>query len=235
MGNALEGRRALVTGAASGIGLATVEALRSAGAAVVGLDVAKRPGDASFVRADVASEGEVAIAVAEARRLLGGFDILVNSAGISTKARLAEFDLADYHRIFSINVLGTILVTRAVLPDLGEGARIINVASELARLGRAGAALYTASKGAIVSLTRSWARELAPKILVNAIAPGPTDTPLLNFANRPPAQQAEELANPLGRIGRPEEIAAAIVFLAGPGATFVTGQCLGVDGGATMR
>jgi len=116
-----------------------------------------------------------------------------------------------------------------------EGGRIINLASELAYLGRAGASGYCATKGAILSMTRSWARELGPRILVNAVAPGPIDTPLLHFHELPPEIQALEITNPLGRIGRPEEVAAAILFLAGPGASFMTGQCIGVDGGAAMR
>ena len=117
---------------------------------------------------------------------------------------------------------------------MGAGGRIVNVASELAYLGRQNASVYVATKAALLGLTRSWARELAPDILVNAVAPGPTDTPLLGFDAMTPAEQALELAHPLGRLARPEEIAAAIVYLAGPGATFVTGHCLGVNGGAAM-
>jgi 3-oxoacyl-[acyl-carrier protein] reductase len=125
-------------------------------------------------------------------------------------------------------------VTRQALPHVGDGGRIINLASELAYLGRANASVYCATKAAMLGLTRSWARELAPRILVNAVAPGPTDTGLLGFAAMNAKQKAMETAHPLGRIGRPEEIAAAIVFLAGSGATFFTGQCLGANGGAAM-
>jgi 3-oxoacyl-[acyl-carrier protein] reductase len=115
----------------------------------------------------------------------------------------------------------------------GEG-RVINIASELAYLGRENCSIYCASKGAILALTRSWAREFAPGILVNAIAPGPTDTAMLGPESTLPATLAKEAQIPLGRIGRPEEIAAAAVFLAGPGATFMTGQCVSPNGGAAM-
>jgi 3-oxoacyl-[acyl-carrier protein] reductase len=234
--SALSGKRALVTGAASGIGRAAAEALAAAGARVVGIDL-NSPGGTAYpiIVADVAEEKAVARAVGEAVERLGGLDILCNAAGIERDARLADLDMADVQRQFAVNVFGTIQVAKASLPHLGDGGRIINIASELAFLGRAGASPYCATKGAILSLTRSWARELAPAILVNAVAPGPTDTPLLNFQNLSPELQALELSNPLGRVGRPEEIAAAVVFLAGPGATFITGQCIGVDGGAAMR
>jgi 3-oxoacyl-[acyl-carrier protein] reductase len=137
--------------------------------------------------------------------------------------------------MYAVNLRGPILVTRACLPYFRDGARIVNLASELAQLGRAGSSAYSATKGAILSLTRSWAREFAPRILVNAVAPGPTDTPLLHFDTLPPHVQALELSNPLGRLGKPEEIARAVLFLAGEGASFMTGQCIGVDGGAAMR
>jgi 3-oxoacyl-[acyl-carrier protein] reductase len=229
----LTGRRALITGAASGIGLATATALTEAGAHVIGLDLQTTSQFPSFV-CDITSEGAVKACIAEAARGLGGIDILVNNAGILREASLAETtaDLVDQH--FAVNVRGAILVTREALPHLTDGARIINLASELAYVGRQNASVYAASKAAMLGLTRSWARELAPRILVNAVAPGPTDTPLLGFESMTADQQALEIMNPLGRIGRPEEIAAAILFLAGPGATFFTGQCIGPNGGAAM-
>lgn len=235
-GEDLSGRRTLVTGAASGIGRATVRALDAAGAAVLGLDLAPLASDpVGVIRCDVSDENSVAAAVADAAGRLGGLDILVNCAGIELDAPLTELAIADLDRMYAVNLRGPVLVTRAALPHLADGGRIINIASELAFLGRAGASAYCATKGGILSLTRSWARELGPRLLVNAVAPGPIDTPLLHFDSLTPELRALEISNPLGRIGRPEEVAAAILFLAGPGASFITGQCIGVDGGAAMR
>ncbi len=236
MKSTLKGLRVLVTGAASGIGRAAFDAFAAEESAVVGLD--RTPGTlpvAATVIADLTKEPEVKVAVALAAERLGGIDVLVNCAGIEIEAPLAALDLEDLDRMYAVNVRGTALVAREVLTFMPDGGRIINIASELAYLGRAGASGYCATKGAILSLTRSWARELGPRILVNAVAPGPTDTPLLHFKELAPELQALEVANPLGRIGRPEEIAAVILFLAGPGASFMTGQCIGVDGGAAMR
>jgi 3-oxoacyl-[acyl-carrier protein] reductase len=232
----LSGRRALVTGAASGIGRAAALALTEAGASVIGLDLAEGSGEVTILRVDVSSEADVDRAVDEAAtRLGGGIDIAVNVAGIELDSPLRALDIAALDRMYAVNVRGTALVARATLRHMRPGGRIINIASELAYLGRGGASGYCATKGAILSLTRSWARELAPDILVNAVAPGPVDTPLLGFDKMTEAQREMELDNPLRRIGRPEEVAAAIVFLAGPGASFITGQCIGVDGGAAMR
>lgn len=231
---ALQGKRALVTGAASGIGRATALALREAGASVIGLDLAASQQDIPILTCDVAREADVAAAVAEGARRLGGYDILVNNAGILQEASLDRISVDHVDRMFAVNVRGAILVARETLPHLSDGGRIINIASELAYLGRAEASVYCATKAALLGLTRSWARELAPRILVNAVAPGPTDTPLLAFDALTENQRAQETMHPLGRIGRPDEIAAAVVFLAGPGATFFTGQCLGANGGAAM-
>lgn len=231
----LAGKRALVTGAASGIGLATARALQEAGAEVLGLDL--RPITTSFPihACDLTEEAQIVAKVAEAAAWLGGIDILVNNAGILEEAPLGALSAAHIDRMFAVNVRGAMLVAREVLPHLPEGGRIINTVSELAYLGRANASVYVATKAAMLGATRAWARELAPKILVNAVAPGPTDTPLLGFEKLDARAQAEETANPLGRIGRPEEVAAAVVFLAGPGATLFTGQCLGANGGAAMN
>jgi 3-oxoacyl-[acyl-carrier protein] reductase len=223
--------RVLVTGAANGIGHATAHAFREAGARVIGLDL--QAGE-DIIACDLRREADVVRGVAEAVRRLGGLDVLVNNAGILREAALGEVTAEDIDQHFAVNVRGTILVTREALPHLKDGARIINLASELANLGRAKASVYCASKAAILGLTRSWAREFAPRILVNAVAPGPTDTPLLGFASMTPEQQAMETSHPLGRIGRPEEVAAAILFLASPQASLFTGQCLGANGGATM-
>lgn len=230
----LAAKRALVTGAASGIGLACAHALHDAGATVVGLDlVAGAPGF-PILTCDLTDEAQIIAAVAAAAAQMGGIDILINNAGILRERPLGGVTAAHIDEMFAVNVRGAMLVAREVLPHLPEGGRIINIASELAYLGRAGASVYAATKAAMIGATRSWARELGPRILVNAVAPGPTDTPLLGYDQMTEAQRMLETTNPLNRIGKPEEVAAAVVFLAGPGSTLFTGQCLGANGGAAM-
>jgi 3-oxoacyl-[acyl-carrier protein] reductase len=230
----LAGKTALVTGAASGIGKAAAVALRQAGAAVIGIDSSAANGGVEIVTCNLADEVQIISAVSEAAERLGRIDILINNAGVMQESAIEHItaEHIDWH--FAVNVRAAILVTREALRYMGKGGRIVNIASELAYLGRSEASVYCATKGAILGLTRSWARELAPRILVNAVAPGPTDTPLLAFDTMTPEEQARETALPLRRIARPEEIASAVLFLAGPGATYVTGQCLGVNGGAVM-
>jgi len=230
----LQGKRAVVTGAASGIGRAIALALHDAGASVIGLDLAASEGDIAILSCDLADEAQIKTAIGAAARRLGGIDILINNAGIFEERSLADLSADHIDRMTAINLRAPMLVAREVLAHLPEGGRIINIVSELAYLGRAGGSVYAATKAAMLGATRSWARELAPRILVNAVAPGPTDTPLLDFENLSPEGKALETNNPLGRIGRPEEVAAAAVFLAGPGATLFTGQCLGANGGAAM-
>jgi len=233
-GNALVGdvargavvKVAVVTGAAGGIGAAVCDALRADGFDVKGLDIT----NADLIT-DVTQPASVAAALATLPRI----DVLVNNAGILIEGTLATMPLDDFDRQIAVNLRGLFIVTQIALPKIPKGGRIINVASELAYLGREGASAYAATKGAALSLTRSWARELAPDILVNAVAPGPVDTPLLGFGAMTPEEQALETRNPLGRIGRPEEIAAVIAFLVSDKASFITGQCFSADGGAAMH
>ncbi|MEZ5924866.1 MAG: SDR family oxidoreductase [Hyphomicrobiaceae bacterium] len=247
----LAGKRALVTGGSKGIGRAIALALARAGADVVIGHLGDAGNAASAehailqmgrrglaVEADVANEAAAVRLVAKAVEHLGGLDVLVASAGINKLTPLLETSAADFDRIVGVNLRGLFLVGRegaGVMMRQGTGGRIINVASELAYLGRAGHSVYCASKGGVLSLTRSWARELAPSILVNAIAPGPVDTDLLGWTQLSAGERAlEENAVVLGRIGQPEEIAGVAVFLAGPDASYITGQCYGVNGGAVM-
>jgi 3-oxoacyl-[acyl-carrier protein] reductase len=234
MVNTLRGKRILVTGAANGIGRATAVMFQQAGARVVGVDLKDSAEPINIKTCDLTVEADIVRSVSEAIKELGGVDVLVNNAGIMHEAAIAAITAEHIDRHFAVNVRGAVLVTREVLPHLQDGSRIINIASELAYLGRANASVYCATKAAILGLTRSWARELAPRILVNAVAPGPTDTSLLAFETLTAEQKRLETAHPLGRIGQPEEIASTVLFLAGSGATFFTGQCLGANGGAAM-
>jgi 3-oxoacyl-[acyl-carrier protein] reductase len=202
----------------------------------VAAEIRAEGAEALPVRADVAEEAQVLKLFVAISGRLRGLDILVNNAGILIEKPLLETTAEDFDRLIGVNLRGAFLVGREalrVMAGQGEG-RVINIASELAYLGRENCSVYCASKGGILSMTRAWAREFAPGILVNAIAPGPTDTPMLGAEFTSPATLAKEAQNPLGRIGRPDEIAAAAVFLAGPGATFMTGQCVSPNGGAVM-
>jgi 3-oxoacyl-[acyl-carrier protein] reductase len=245
----LAGKRAVVTGGASGIGRAIALAFAAEGARVAIADRAPQEqteavvaeirgtgGAAVAVHADVADEAQVLALFEAVAGRFGGLDILVNNAGILIEKPLFETTADDFDRLIAVNLRGVFLVGREALRVMvRQGAgRVINIASELAYLGRENCSLYCASKGGVLSMTRAWAREFAPVILVNAIAPGPTDTPMLGAEFTSPATLAKETQNPLCRIGRPEEIASAAVFLAGPGATFMTGQCISPNGGAVM-
>jgi 3-oxoacyl-[acyl-carrier protein] reductase len=242
----LEGRRAVVTGGASGIGRAIAIGLAAEGCRVLILDaapserleaaVADAGHGAESRRTDVTREDEV-LAAFDHVASSGGIDILVASAGILIEKPLLETSAEDFDRLMAVNLRGLFLTGREALRQMvsqGRGGRVVNIASELAYLGRENCSVYCASKGGVVSLTRSWAREFAPDILVNAIAPGPTSTPMLGPDSTSPETLARESMNPLGRIARPEEIAAAAIFLAGPGATIFTGQCVSPNGGAAM-
>ena len=239
MNEPLAGALAVVTGAASGIGAATVQELAAQGARVAGID--RRPctvpdGGLALI-ADVSSEPEVLAAFTALDAAGEVPDIVVNCAGIIIERPLTRMTLEEFERIMRVNLRGCFLVGREAVIRMrgaGRGGRVINIASELAHLGRADYSAYCASKAAVIGLTRSWARELAPDILVNAVAPGPVDTPMLSRENMSPEVVAQESDLPLGRIGQPEEIASVIAFLAGPGASYVTGQTFGPNGGAVM-
>jgi 3-oxoacyl-[acyl-carrier protein] reductase len=231
------GQHVLVTGAASGIGRAIAQAWQVAGGHVVGLDITMPDrNSAEIIAVDLAEPQATADAVRQAAIRLGGrIDVVVNCAGVLLEQDLAQITPQALDLTLAVNLRAPVLVAQAALPFMGEGGCILNIASELAYLGRAGASLYCATKGAILSLTRSWARELGPRIRVNAIAPGPVDTPLLNFAAQDEQTRAQDMSNPMGRIGQPDEVARAALFLASADAAFITGQCLSVDGGAAMH
>jgi len=242
----LNGKHAVVTGGASGIGRAIAIAFAKEGCTVTIADYASEASIADAVkvagnsaqgrRVNVADEKDV-VQLFDAVGKSGGIDILVNCAGILIEKPLLETSVADFDRQIGVNLKGVFLVGREALRLMvaqDRGGRVINIASELAYLGRENCSLYCASKGGVLSMTRSWAREFAPKILVNTIAPGPTDTPMLGIEQTSAETLAQESNNPLGRLGRPEEIAAAALFLAGPGSTFMTGQCVSPNGGAAM-
>lgn len=223
----LAGRRAIVTGAASGIGAATVKRLTTDGAEVIGVDLM---GDGLI--ADVATDAGVATIIAAAG---GRLDILINNAGVCPIAPLAELDDALWANGFAVNVTAPFRLSRALAPVLArsKAGRIINTGSILSSYGDATLAAYSASKHAILGLTRALANELGPMgITVNCIQPGAIVTGMTKGLFENPASVAHYTSrSPLGRLGQPEDIADVFAFLASDDARFITGQGIIVDGG----
>ncbi|WP_212523325.1 3-oxoacyl-ACP reductase family protein [Actibacterium sp. MT2.3-13A] len=241
----LSGKVAVVTGGSRGIGRAIALALAGQGArvaichhadpaAAATLAEIKALSDGIAVDADVSDEAQVEALFDAANAQLGAVEILVNNAGILRESPLAETEAADFDRVIAVNLRGTFLAAREFVRRGGAG-RIINIASDLGLLGREHMVAYTASKGGIISLTRTLARELAPHVLVNAIAPGSVETDMTSPGSMSPEQLAKDMDTPLARFGQPEEIAAMALFLAGPDSRFITGQCFGVNGGSVMH
>src|SRR5689334_6775027 len=246
----LEGKTAVVTGGASGIGAATARRLTAEGARVAicdldmerALQVASEVGGEAF-QMDVTDGKSVRDAVSAAEEALGGATLLVNNAGTDEFGFFKDTDEGLWQRVIDVNLVGVLRVSHALLPGMIErgGGRIVNVASEAGRVGSNGSAAYSAAKGGVIGFTKALAREGARYgVLCNAVAPGPIDTPLLNSA----PQQLGDLGRKvidvmvgstvLRRMGEPDEVAAVIAFLCSDDASYVTGQALGVSGGLAM-
>jgi NAD(P)-dependent dehydrogenase (short-subunit alcohol dehydrogenase family) len=248
----LTGRVALVTGASSGIGAATAELLAGAGASVaLGYNgnergaadvrdrIARSGGTAIALKADVRNVGEVRRLVEEAARALGAIDILVNNAGSLVKrAALAELTEQTWDEIFDLNLKSAVFCTQAVAPGMtqrGRGA-VVNVASIAGRNGGGpGAGSYAAAKAALISLTKSMAKELAPTgVRVNAVAPGVIATPFHETFSTPEMMRNFVNMIPLGRVGTPAECATVIAFLASDAASYLVGETIEINGGMLM-
>jgi len=250
------GKKVLVTGGTSGIGLAAAEQFVRQGAAVMvaGRDADKGKtaaarllqsgGEAAFVCADVRDEAQVRNLVAEAVSTFGRLDVLVNSAGLINRILLTDLEQPDWDAVLDTNLRGVYLVCKHALPPMIEQGRgvVVNVASYLGVFGaRETSPAYNASKAGVIALTRSLALQVGPQgIRVNAVCPGFVVTPLneqiILGAPNPAAKEAEMARPyPLGRLGRPADVAAAILFLASDEAAWITGASLLVDGGLTAR
>lgn len=246
----LQGKTALVTGGASGIGAATSSRLAAEGARVAVTDLnaaaaeaVAREVDGRAYELDVRSEGSAAAAVERVEAEIGSLDVLVNNAGYDEFGYFARTEAAMWDRVLRVNLRGVLAVTHAALPgmqDRGRG-RIVNVASEAGRVGSQGSAVYSAAKAGVIGFTKAIARESARfGVTCNAVAPGPIETPLLMSAPEQLGEIGERLvkgmvsSTAMRRIGQPEEVAAAVAFLASDDAAYVTGETLGVSGGLAM-
>ncbi len=245
----LHGRVALVTGAASGIGRAIALAFSQAGAlvvlnhldraqeaAAVAAQIESRGGRACVVEADVTKADQLAAMVAQVEQAFGPVEVLVNNAGIIQEKPFLDITLQAWDRMLAVDLTSVFLASRAVLPSMirqGRGV-IINIASDLGLLGRENFAAYCAAKAGVIGLTRAMAREFAPAIRVNAIAPGPVNTSMVSLQAMSPEAMAKELEIPQRRIAEPDEIAATALFLASDLSRFYCGQVLGPNGGSVM-
>lgn len=248
MAGRLNGKKAIVTGGARGIGAAIAHAFTREGADVVIIDLKPGPAQAAAkeiavdgvrtfgLAADVSDEGAVDAAIKEADRLLGRVDILVNNAGIDTTSLVKDMSTAMWDQMMAVNLRGTFLPTRAVLPGMiaRKNGRIINLASQLGHKGAPMMAHYCAAKAGVIGFTKSLAYEIAKDgITVNAICPGPIDTEL--FRAFPEEWKARKLAEvPLGRLGHVNEIAPTAVMLASDDGSYYMGATLNPNGGDVM-
>jgi len=238
MDASMRGLRVLVTGSASGIGAATAARLRAEGAAVVGLDV-RASGPEPSVVADLRDAAAVSAAVTAAVSTLGGLDAVANIAGVSAVGDVAANDDDEWARVLDVNVVAVARVSRSALPHLrrSDRASIVNVASIAATAGLPDRALYSASKGAVLALTRAMAADHCREgIRVNAVSPGTVATPWVDRLLAGSADPSGDLAQlaarqPMGRLATAEEVAGAICYLLSPAASFLTGTHIEVDGG----
>ncbi|WP_299846178.1 SDR family NAD(P)-dependent oxidoreductase [uncultured Roseovarius sp.] len=245
MTETLQNRTVLVTGAARGIGAACAHAFADAGARVACADltdpaetvamIRAAGGQASAFQCDVSDEASILTLFATIDDQLPPLDVLVHCAGIIHEAPLLETSAEEFDSVVAVNLRGSFLVGREAIRALQDRpGRIILTASDLSYYGRETFSPYVASKHGVLGLVRSWAREFAPSILVNALCPGPIDTDMLAAENMTPEWRQKELAIPLARFGQPQEIAQMALFLAGPNAAYITGQGIGVNGGSVM-
>ncbi|HZT33796.1 MAG TPA: SDR family NAD(P)-dependent oxidoreductase [Bryobacteraceae bacterium] len=241
----LDGRAALITGGASGIGEATSRVLAQAGASVIIVDIdqaraealARELPGASVLIFDITDEPAVRRAFLQIPRL----DILVNNAGIGLVGGIEQTELADFQRLFRVNVEGSFLVTQAAMPLLKQSkGSIVNIGSVAGLVGIKKRFAYCATKGAVVAMTRQLAVEYAGELRVNCICPGTVDTPFVEaYLEKYHKHEKEKvraelnLRQPVGRLGKPEEIAHMVLYLCSPEAEFVTGSVMTIDGGWT--
>ena len=239
---------AVVTGAASGIGRATAEALAAEGAHVIVADIDRDKGEGSaaairqqggkaeFQQVDMTDVATIGAFADEVQAKVGPIDILVNGAGWGQTKPFWEATAEFWDKVIGLNFIGPMRLAKALLPKMMErgSGKIVNIASDAGRVGSLGETVYSGAKGGLIAFTKSLARETARyNINVNCVCPGPTETPLL-FAVPEKHLEAFKKAIPFRRFGKPSEVAAAVVFFASDGASYITGQVLSVSGGLTM-
>ena len=253
---ALQNKTALVTGASRGIGHATATALAEAGAHVLVhygrskqeaeflvAEIQRKGGHADVISADLGTPEGAALLAKQVRSIVGDrLDVLVLNAGISKSARIADYTVEDFDNLFATNVRGPFFLVQQLLPVLGEGSSVIAISSAVARtvVGKSGVEnpsiiAYASTKGALETLVKNWAAILGPRgIRVNALAPGVIDTDMSNFTKTEAGREVALGMQALKRIGKPEDVADVIAFMASDGARWITGASIPVDGGSKL-